>query len=57
MKCFFCDTEVRWNNDFESEDMIQIQNNNYAIMNVIIVRLGMKYLLIKRKLNDKYGYV
>ena len=25
--------------------------------NVIIVRLGMKYLLTKRKLNDKYGYV
>jgi len=21
MKCFFCDTEVRWNNDFDSEDI------------------------------------
>jgi hypothetical protein len=21
MKCFFCDTEVRWNNDFDLEDV------------------------------------
>ena len=20
MKCFYCDTEVRWNNDFDTED-------------------------------------
>ena len=20
MKCFFCDTEVRWNNDYDVED-------------------------------------
>ena len=21
MKCFYCDTEVRWNNDFDTEDI------------------------------------
>ena len=21
MKCFFCDTEVRWNNDYDAEDV------------------------------------
>ena len=21
MKCFFCNTEVRWNNDFDAEDV------------------------------------
>jgi len=29
MKCFFCDTEVRWNNDFDTEDIYP--NSEYTI--------------------------
>ena len=55
MKCFFCDTEVRWNWDYDSEDIDPDSEYTItSIMNVIIVRLGMRYLLIKkRKKNEK----
>jgi hypothetical protein len=28
MKCFFCDTKVRWNNDFDAEDVNEESEHN-----------------------------
>ena len=32
MKCFYCDTEVRWNNDFDAEDVNE--DSEYEIINM-----------------------
>ena len=32
MKCFYCDTEVRWNNDFDAEDVNP--ESEYAIVSM-----------------------
>ena len=32
MKCFFCDSEVRWNNDYDTEDTYPESKHNIVSM-------------------------
>ena len=54
MKCFYCNAEVRWNNDFDTEDTYPDSDHNIVSMyNVMNVILGMKYFIKKKEKKEK----